>query len=565
MRRAFLNAVASILILAVGAIPTKGSFPKSAEPAKLNAPMRLKASAERLEEKEPALNELASFDDASFYQSRGLLHYSAKINEANPILKVSSSLSARREKMLQRGALESKRDAAVSKEEAFQNGAPGDAWVNVDYLSQVGLMYVDVFAKDDAGEIQQATFHEYPFHNEKGEVDAKWDILGDTFTLSSLRETYKTSLNAEPNSSSTLKSPFGGGISDDGPQTKIPKAGDIVEDSKLIPPLIKISSSLVGFEEASDVAFNVCKVPNLKLGEAVDYLFHLAKVAIIREQFNQNSKNAKQPNGLINDQKSYSSWKFGMSNVAHAGCECIALYNMMFDAGATVDLPSVIASVELANADLLLGLWGTNAVSPAYENYIENIIKKFFEDTLLPKISYYIDDVAQGIFDYHYKTIPALLRKIGIVLGMQVRDIAEKLIAAVAKLTAFIAHLQKNKHTLYDVASYAIGSVNLQECEDLSSFESGMATFRQGIVSFWNTVNSDGSIEYFDGMHTVYVKRCMIVQKMFQPPVMEYRVYNYYSTGVGYGDFDSISAAIRNDTSQDAAINYLWGGYLYEC
>lgn len=68
-------------------------------------------------------------------------------------------------------------------------------------------------------------------------------------------------------------------------------------------------------------------------------------------------------NGLIEDQSSLKEMHLGVSDMAYAGCEVIAVYNVLWLSGQKHDLSELIYRAERSGALMRKGKWGTNPFS----------------------------------------------------------------------------------------------------------------------------------------------------------------------------------------------------------
>ena len=115
------------------------------------------------------------------------------------------------------------------------------------------------------------------------------------------------------------------------------------------------------------------------------------------DNYKHNSK-LQQPTGYIDNQHSYSNWKFGITNFADTGCEVIAGYNLLYALGKNGTLAETIlyyenCGIELGNAG---GKFGSNPYQITYflkGNTIkhEKVIKSSdFESKMKDDKNYYI-------------------------------------------------------------------------------------------------------------------------------------------------------------------------------
>ena len=229
-------------------------------------------------------------------------------------------------------------------------------------------MYFDVSVLDASGQtIQTETLYGYPFVNENGQTDVKMDVHGTVVYASELLEDDKYEKDSVL--SGTL------------PSHVCVLADSSCDGGSSLYPVLSISQSITTFDQAWGLDENSIIIPDLYTVGPIPYLFYAAKMEMAKQDYRINSTKAK-PVGLIEDQFAYSDWKFGLSiggyggSISAAGCECIALFNLLFDCGANPDLATIIALTELSNADLFWGVFGSNPVP-------DEVIKDLWDDILV--------------------------------------------------------------------------------------------------------------------------------------------------------------------------------------
>ena len=140
-------------------------------------------------------------------------------------------------------------------------------------------------------------------------------------------------------------------------------------------------SPSVAFHKAVNVTMCAleCMEPAIKvLILAEDYCFSygfdvlfetylVVKDCVYIKNYAENSKKT-QPSGYVYGQNSYSDWKFGSSDMAYAGCEVIAGYNLAYALGIDCSLAKTIFLYESLGIEfgIFQGYFGSNPYQISY-------------------------------------------------------------------------------------------------------------------------------------------------------------------------------------------------------
>ena len=99
----------------------------------------------------------------------------------------------------------------------------------------------------------------------------------------------------------------------------------------------------------------------------LERLYNIVKNVSYISNYKSNSKKA-QPQGYVYGQGSFSDWKFGYSNMAYAGCEVIAGYNLAHAIGRDFTLADTIFLYESLGIEIGIaqGFFGSNPYQISY-------------------------------------------------------------------------------------------------------------------------------------------------------------------------------------------------------
>ena len=424
---------------------------------------------------------------------------------------------------------------------------------SLDYIKLYDYVFFTVNQYDSNNEEVDSDFYTLmPFKTESGDIDIKMDYYGIEIYYS---ETIK------------LDSQKGGNTKSGGWFTPIIYDGP----GGVIHVVLDISHCITDWNQdnLSGLAAQYILVPSLSTNGPLYYLFYLAKASIAYSNYTSN-KLQTNPTTFIHNQGSndYNNWKFGMlsdyagTTIDFAGCECIALFNLLMDCqrpeGESPDLASIIALVELLNADLFGGVFGTMTLPTGAIDVVTNAITNIYNSSIKPVIESFIDDIAENIYNYYLSNTSWLAQYLAGLIIQIVEDIIGYLLIAVASATEFLLYYFNCLNDIGDVIDILIEDHNYTGYSTLSSFSNAMGIKYQGIVSFWNETDPDGNINILGRMHTVYVKRDTTINK--------YKFYNLDCTNV-VPPFDYISQGIASCNSGPQTgnqnVNYAPNQYLY--
>ncbi|MFA7032420.1 MAG: hypothetical protein WC201_02535 [Bacilli bacterium] len=373
---------------------------------------------------------------------------------------------------------------------------------DVYYLKFIDLMFFDlsVIAKDGAT-IEKESLYGFPFVNENGDIDVKIDVHGVVAYASDLIGNDWIENDVRPSSPNYYL-----------------LANDYCGGGSSMYPIIAISESIATYDEALGLSASFIVVPDLLADGPLPYLYYQAKMELARLDYEHNSA-FDAPVGFVNNQSYYTDWKFGLNlfdrpdggTVSYAGCECIAIYNLLYDSGANPDLATIIALVELCNADLFLGAFGTNPIPDEVLDIYVNAFLTVFDTVIVPILLSLVPVLAAVILDVYIQLQPWWLRTVLYITysaqyTITVVALEDAIIAATICINEFLTWYSGQLHDVGDVLQLLIGTHSLNSTGSLSTYENLLSSKRQGIVSFWNHTDNDGNVIYSGACHTVYVR-----------------------------------------------------------
>jgi len=361
-----------------------------------------------------------------------------------------------------------------------------------EYVPIVGIVNTDISAWDENGlKIDEATLFGNVISDNDGTFDIHFEIEGLSFSGNEIinRNGVETD--------STISNRFSQCLNGDG--------GGVVSS-------LCISYAVVTLSQAEDLGHILCPVHSFDEGP-IPYCAFLIKSKLISDDFQHNSSLTQPAEGtFINNQMdpSWKAWAFGMSNMKDAGCEIFALYNFLVSNGKKPYLPALIALVQLSNADLLLGKWGSNTIPPELLNQTYTELKVFL-GSIASIVDGAIDAVAAATFGLSAAAQPIFIGNFIIPLdplfvlttiALLKVTLATKVITADALATYYL----QNLHSIQDLIPlfniHAVTSSTMTYQMFLSQVASRTNYL---FVSYWNAV-VNGRPDVSKEMHTVFVR-----------------------------------------------------------
>ena len=425
---------------------------------------------------------------------------------------------------------------------------------DITYIKFIDLMFIDFNYLDCDGNILfLGNSYAYPFENENGERDIMLDFYSQTVFYSTF---YGKRDRNTPNKKMLRPIDFP------------PPVFEYDYD------LISISYCVSTFDDALGLSYSFVVIPDILTLGPLPYLFYQWKLELTSHDFlinnDLNSTNPL-PSGYINGQSlfdyHFDQWAFGIGTSEHpatiskAGCGCIAVYNLLYDSirpnGVTPHLPSIIALTQLCNADLFGGVFGTNSfpdfainqVIYILESVYEQDIKPVLESLIIP-LSVIIVGTYVGVSGWLDLFFPGLTEAIAIT-------IQTALITSIAAVSLFLNWFLAQQNNISSVISLVIYPHSCLTYTNLSSFEGAVSTKKQGFLASWNYANSDGTINFNDGLHIVYFNHDVLLNR--------FTFYNYYSdSSVALTNLSSIANAVEYgcDYNIGHASDLFVGGFL---
>ncbi len=368
----------------------------------------------------------------------------------------------------------------------------------ITYIKELDILFMDVLLLDRFGEtVEREKVFGYVVVDEAGNEDIEFDLYGFSFMGSELgihEPVEKTAMNMLVHKALMELEDGGGG------------GGGVVY------PILNVSYSIVGLDEAKDNAKKLVNPPNLLHDGPIKYIMHAAKMEMVKNDFKHNAALTR-PTGFINDQNNskWKNWKFGLSTIYDSGCGVIAMYNFLRDTGNNPDFATLIALTQLCNADLAYGIFGANPVPEEYLQLLALEAMIVFDLIIYPIAAALVPAVAAVIVANYIAEQPWWMQ---IILGLNyvaavaatTAVIEAALFTAVVTANVFIANYFDDLHDIADVLGL-FKLNNIYSTISYSSFNNHLSGYRYSIISFWNGVGSNGLIDFSQGAHTVYVKR----------------------------------------------------------
>ncbi len=318
---------------------------------------------------------------------------------------------------------------------------------------------------------------------------------------------------------------------------KDPTAGPTLDLS--LYPLMNITANLTTYADAESMLKDDFYVPNILEDGPVKYIIYKAKMKKIIENYNHNNAETYQPTGIIEDQKNYSSWHFGYNLIPKEdntfefksegtldknGCECIAIYNMLYDSGANPHLPTIIVLTQLCNADIAMGMFGANPIGEEAKQVLIAALEIIFDSVILNALCDFIDDVADKIFENYRDACPWWVKELFRISAkvwatITLAKIKNSLRTALEVAKDFAAIYLESLSDFTKVVSYfTADKYTTVDCLTFKDFKNTLCTYRQGIMTYWNKEDDVKLIPLISkGAHTIYVKKISISM---------YRIYN---------------------------------------
>lgn len=432
---------------------------------------------------------LYSFDNACLYENESTIRYSstAPVDKFFRVEQLSDS--------------------------NFENGYYK---IELLYIKLFDLIQIKVIEYADNIFVEESTFYGYPFIREDGKIDVKLDAYGISLYFSDYFD-YETLEEKDS----------------DGGHLPIIYDGD-----DYIPSIMHISYCVSDYnsDDLEGLAYSSFPQPNILTDGYLPYLYYRMKLDLAYSDFlvndalndaivNPYNENEVGVYDYINNQSTthfglnWDDWRFGLdslgmnANITEAGCGCISIFNMLFDCYMTYSnsprphFPSIIALVQLCNADLLCGIFGASTIptnilnyiglyaSDAYIDYVEPLLY-----ALVPAVSATILAVCVGTSGWLEAFMPGLT-------VFTIAAIEAALYETITESGPFISWYTSHINDLSVPIGLVIGTYTCVDKTTLSSFNTSMAYRLQGIVSFWNETDEFGNYLLIKKMHSVYVRR----------------------------------------------------------
>lgn len=396
------------------------------------------------------------------------------------------------------------------------------------YITSISTEVQTISMFDQVGNlIDKETLYGCMVPSKTLDYDIRFDIGGLTFLGSEVLDLGSVKKDVIPNSGISKR--FMTLLNGDG------SSGAIVSS-------LYITYAIVSLQDAKQGASGVYAPPEIGQGP-IPYALYLIKCNYIESNYKNNIQQSQPELGKqINDQGDckWKSWKFGMSTMYDAGCEIIALYNFLVTVGKNPYLPSLIALVQYSNADLFLGLWGSNPIPP-------ELIRRAYEATkaflimISPVVTTAISVVAAAIV---YMSIGAqnqfILQFIeplipGFILTTQA-VLETALLTTIATVDLFAEYYLNSLRSITNIlAIFGVSTKSSYSYQDYSSAIVPKTCFL--FMSFWTESFPNNEIDYSQGMHTIFI--------IFSTSTSQYTAFNNYETN-GWSYISSSSPSLNS-------------------
>jgi hypothetical protein len=400
---------------------------------------------------------------------------------------------------------------------------------DVLYILALDLLYLDISLIDaDNNVVDKVTLNGYAIEYDNGKRDIQFDYYGYTF--------YSSEVISDGNVDKlSLTAIFELMMTDDG-------------GGGTIYPIVSVSNSIVGLDSAIENAKDYLNPPDVWYDGPMKYLMWKIKLELARKDFEHNSSLSTVvggTDGYINDQNDskWDSWDYGLSTLGGAGCGIFGMYNFLRSTNSTLDLPSLIALVQLLNADVAFGAFGTN-VYPSDMSFSEtSIFDSIIQNVIIPIATDIIPGLTQSLIDAEFADKDDWWYTwFGWTYDAQLLITTASLEVAFLGLFAtsdfFVEWYWSSVRSVTEVLSL-YGIDDISNTSNLDTFVTNSSASQYFILSYWHgSVPTTNTIDVLGGAHTVFVRRVGDI----------YRVYNLN----GYGstsDFSNLYLIIDSTLS----------------
>jgi hypothetical protein len=364
------------------------------------------------------------------------------------------------------------------------------------YVKTLNIFFIDLYLIDVDGEVvDHIEMTAYPRVDDDNQLDISFDYAGYYFSASNLIDGSNSEMV------SAASSQFFFDLMDD---------GGTGGGGGTLYPLINVTYSIVGIDNAENASEAIMEPVTLLNDGPTKYIYHIAKLAMIRSNYEHNSS-LTEPSGMIDDQNDFSSWEYGLSDIGYAGCEIVAMYNFLSNTAGTgydPDLASLIALTQLIYADMGLGYLGSGPTDGNLLGLVENEILDFteylFDEYITNEL---IRDVAEAIVDFYY-SIPGWMQNFFDFVVTQTIDALISTLNPLLGLADSLIEIFMGQGNHFSIVLDLYQVDNSDIYYDLDDYEENLDETRHFIISFWNNEDTSGGIPDVSGMlHTIYINR----------------------------------------------------------
>ena len=454
---------------------------------------------------------------------------------------------------------------------------------NVTYLPklELGRIKVSLFSTPNAEPLMSENVYAYPFRDERGNADIEFFMNGYSFKSSEFmsgREikddkaetiakisafsavSQSIMLEAESETKYLVEKDDGDFVVNAHDKVKdyvyTTMTKTTPESSGVIYPIAAITTSLLSIGFSVGLANVLFPRPDFfveglaalvlyefKMNLAFDNYDHNKNYVIPRYSVQEEQEGYINTQGWRNQNRinlepgdnpsdfAWEKWEYGFFNLRHSGCSVFAVYNMLVDSStADVDLATLVLLFELCNADLLFAGVGSLPVDSWVAKTIANMLLGAFKGVIL-----------------------ALMACLSLIpgIGWLIFLLGGFFYIVTLLVQAYIDN-QRDLGAVLDIlgCSYSHGDFIIDYGYAFDGFVKDLESRRQGIVSYWHKLDSNGMPDITGNAHFVYIRNDVSLDKKF-------RVYNNYKEV----DADDETSLISPSTINAAQANAKTIGY----
>ena len=413
--------------------------------------------------------------------------------------------------------------------------------VEVETIAPIGLVTADLKVKSTGVDIieHEEKIYGYTAITEDAAKDVVWDMYDNSIASSEILEKLTVGdSNTESQSAVNNNININHNL-----------VLDDYYDTDVMRYLAAISIELCVFSDAQTLANELMKdkIPELDYKNPAPYVFYQLKIEMVKQHFEHNcsldlSSLEKEFNGTkyIENQKhlSFNDWQFGFGtadfgkvshpSIKNSGCEIISVWNALqalrikpenyqnyFDGSRIrneLNFASLISLFELCGADLVSGYFGINPIpkdSIACDNW-----KKCL-DMVVVALTVQYDTIFRPLLDTILTFLDTSIflnpTTVSLTAGLSTAasGILHSLVAEGPNfLAAFIEwYVDYFQNSIYEVLKLVFGNTYVKSISTIQAFKELLEIHEYAIVTYWNVLNDDKTVNYFEGAHSIFIKK----------------------------------------------------------